>query len=370
MKLLSMFAGAGGLDIGFESAGFEHVQAMDNDVWACETLKRNRPQWNVSCEDARQYSPPVNEQIDCVIAGFPCQGFSLGGHRRPHDDRNSLYLEVVRIAKEIQPRLIVIENVLNLRTMKDPETGKPFSETIADALRAIGYEVRFEVFRVSGYGVPQTRRRFVFFAVLGGFPPEFRFPAPDEREATAREWLWDLAHDEGISLPNHSVSWGFNSGVHTATGKRVTHRDPIVPVRFSRTASDGTPIRDWDAPFPAIDTATLWGFAQGGVEAARFEKDRATGAFVRNPDATVKLWRIQASRLRPLTHRELARLQTFPDDWEFIGGAGSDIHKQIGNAVPVAFASRIGRAAFALLTAVATGTAYPDLDQSRTPTLF
>lgn len=370
MKLLSLFSGAGGLDLGFESAGFEHVLALDSDPSSCATLRKNRPTWEVVQQDARLFNPKESPSVDCLIAGFPCQGFSLGGKRDPEDDRNSLYLEVVRTAQVLRPSVVVIENVLNLRTMKDPLSNKPFAETIADALRKIGYEVRYEVFRVSHYGVPQTRRRFVFIAALNGFPKDFFFPQPDKEESTARQWLWDLAHDENITLPNHEVLWGFPSSVHTSTGKRVSKRDSILPVRFSRTASDGNPVRDWDAPFPTVDTGTMWGFAQGNVQAARFEKDRTNGAFVRNPDATVRLWRIEASRLRALTHRELARLQTFPDDWVFEGDVSRDVHRQIGNAVPVAFAARIGRTVAALIEAKQKGLSYSSPDGAHPSTLF
>jgi DNA (cytosine-5)-methyltransferase 1 len=364
-----MFAGAGGLDLGFEEAGFDILEATDWNAEACATLRRNRPGWRVIETDAKLYVPSISKDVDCLIGGFPCQGFSLGGHREESDERNTLYKEMVRVIDLVQPRVVVMENVLNLRTMEDPETGKPFAEVIADAMRSIGYEVRYDTFRVSEFGTPQTRRRFVFIAVRGEFPKDFHFPVPDATLANAREWLWDLAHDEDIVLPNHEVVWKFNSEVHTATGEPVEAGAPILPVRFSRTASDGNPVRNWDKPFPAIDTGTVWGFAQGNVVAARVEKDRKSGKNVRNPDATVQLWRISASRLRTLTTRELARLQTFPDDWVFEGSA-SDAQMQIGNAVPVAFAARIAHMVEALLESLERGTSYRD-PQLRVPsTLF
>ena len=125
------------------------------------------------------------------------------------------------------------------------------------------------------------------------------------------------------------------------TGSLCDASQEAVPVRLSRTASDGNPLRSLDKPFPAIDTATIWGWAQGDVKATRCHKDRVKGKFIRNPNADVTLWRVSASRLRSFTHREYARLQTFPDDWEFIGHNKRSIHLQIGNAVPVAFAERL-----------------------------
>jgi DNA (cytosine-5)-methyltransferase 1 len=117
-----------------------------------------------------------------------------------------------------------------------------------------------------------------------------------------------------------------------------------VPVRISRTASDGHPVRSYDRPFPAIDTATVWGFAQGRVSAERVVKDRTRELFIRNPNATAKLWRITAQRMRTFTTREYARLQTFPDNWAFMGNTKRDVQLQIGNAVPVHFAKRIAMA--------------------------
>lgn len=129
--------------------------------------------------------------------------------------------------------------------------------------------------------------------------------------------------------------------VHTTLGGRVRKDEPILPIRISRTASDGNPIRSFDSPFPAIDTATVWGFAQGNVKAERVAKDRTTEKYIRNPGADVTLWRISAKRMRTFTAREYARLQTFPDDWAFIGANKREVQLQIGNAVPVRFARAI-----------------------------
>ena len=139
---------------------------------------------------------------------------------------------------------------------------------------------------------------------------------------------------------------------------------------FSRTASDGNPVRSFDRPFPAVDTATVWGWAQGNVQAVRVKKDRGKGAkFVRNRDAKVKLWRISASRLRSMTHREMARLQTFPDDWGFEGESLRDVQIQVGNAVPVRFAKRLGENVHRALDCLASGNDFYD-ESAAEPSLF
>ena len=342
------------MDLGFEQAGFRHGFSSDIDEWSVKTLKENRPNWDVLEADVQDLSGRDLPDTDVILAGFPCQGFSLGGNRQADDKRNYLFRDVVRLTKQKRPRFVVIENVLNLRTMKEPESGRPFVDLISSEFEKLGYHVRFNVFRVSEHGVPQTRRRFIFIASKDRFPSSFSWLHP-EIETPASRYLGDLFETPGLSLPNHNVEWGFNSRVHQATGENFDPSEMPIPCRFSRTGSDGNPIRDLVKPFPAIDTATIWGWAQGNVVAMRKEKDRSEAAFVRNPNSTVKLWRISASRLRSFTDREYARLQTFPDHWVFHGNNKRHIHKQIGNAVPVQFALRIGQLIANLSKSQSTG---------------
>lgn len=340
---LSLFSGAGGLDLGFEKAGFIHTESSDILGVAVRTLLRNRPKWNILQQDIRDYTPSFRKDLDVLLAGFPCQGFSLGGKREASDIRNTLYKQVIRIANIMQPRIIIMENVLNLRTMIYPDTGKPFATQISEELAGIGYTTIFQSFKVSQYGVPQTRRRFIFFAYKNPEFCRFRFPKPG-KETTIRNFIYDLGQDSSIVLPNHNPEWGFKSYAHTETHEPYDLSDIAIPVRFSRTASEGNPVRNFDAPFPAVDTATVWGWAIGNIVATRIEKNRYNDIYVRNPKSDAKLWRISASKLRPFTAREYARLQTFPDDWIFEGDNKRDIQLQIGNAVPVVFAKEIAMA--------------------------
>ena len=340
-SVLSLFCGAGGLDLGFEAEGFSLLEAIDINPWCVKTLQKNRPEWKVVLGDVCSYHPQLIEQPDVLLAGVPCQGFSLGGNRQEHDKRNLLYKEVIRVADICQPRVIVIENVLNLRTMRAPDTKRLYTEQIVGELRQIGYQVFYDIFKVCQYGVPQTRRRFVFICFKDKSPQRYLLPQP-EPITTIREFLYDLGQGNISALPNHNPQWGFRSAVHIETGESF-NLEEVVPVRLSRTASDGNPIRSFDAPFPAIDTATIWGWAQGNVVASRYPKDRVNGKFVRNLNADVTLWRVTASRIRSFTYREYARLQTFPDDWVFVGDNKRDVHLQIGNAVPVRFAEHLAR---------------------------
>jgi len=366
LTAISMFSGAGGLDLGFEAAGFATVAAVDHDPNAVDTLRKNRPEWNPVEADIRDWTPEgLPGTPDVLLAGPPCQGFSLGGNRQAADDRNGLFREVCRIAQQVRPRVVIIENVLNLRTMLHPDTGQPFIKEIAVSLAEVGYgDIAWDVFKMDGHGVPQTRRRFIFVAFRNRAPDDWHFPTPSGYEPI-RCWLWDLAHNDKISLPNHDPSWGFKSQVHADRGIDPGQDAAISVVRFSRTASDGNPIRDWDRSFPAVDTATVWGLAQGHVSARRQPRDRSNNAkFVRNPNTDVTLWRVQADRLRSLTHREYARLQTFPDSWEFVGGNKRDVHIQIGNAVPIQFAERLGHNIREALRALDTGQAFPQQEDA------
>jgi len=335
-----LFSGAGGLDLGFEKEGFIHTESNEILDCAVNTLRLNRPDWDVFHGDVREYTPRFKKGLDVLLAGFPCQGFSLGGNRDENDERNSLYREVIRIAKMMKPRMIVMENVLNLRTMTHPETNKPFAQQIADELLAIGYKTNFDFFKVSGFGVPQIRRRFIFVAYRDDNLSHFRFPQPSSA-TTIKNFIFDLGQSTDIDLPNHDPIWGFRSYAHTETNAPYQDSETAVPVRLSRTASEGNPIKDFASPFPAIDTATVWGWAIGNVVANRIDKDRNNAMFVRNPESTAKLWRISASKIRAFTAREYARIQTFPDDWIFWGNNKRDYQLQIGNAVPVIFAQKI-----------------------------
>lgn len=337
---LSLFAGAGGLDLGFDIQGFEHTESNEILKCAVDTLRTNKPDWNIVHQDVREYNPSFKKGLDVLLAGFPCQGFSLGGNRDENDERNTLYKEVIRVGKMMNPRVILLENVLNLRTMKHPKTGLPFAKQIANELLAIGYHTKFEFFRVSEHGVPQTRRRFIFIASKDPGLNKFRFPQAG-KNTTIRDFIYDLGQNLNIKIANHNASWGFKSFAHTETNHKIKSTDVAIPIRLSRTASDGNPIRKFDEPFPAIDTATVWGWAQGNIEAKRISKDRSKSKFVRNPDSKAKLWRISASRIRPFTAREYARLQTFPDNWLFKGKNKRELQLQIGNAVPVEFARRL-----------------------------
>jgi DNA (cytosine-5)-methyltransferase 1 len=319
-KVTSLFCGAGGFDLGFELEGYQIIDRIDNNQGCIDTIKLNRPSAQARCMDVRDYNAHDAKGTDVLLAGFPCQGFSTGGHRNPHDERNNLYREVLRIAAIAKPKIVVMENVLNLDHMKFPGTSKSFAKHIAEEFNGIGYTVCLKSHNVCHFNVPQKRRRFVFVCFLGNPSYNGWWREKTGHTTLARMFLENIPCDAA----NHNPSWGLGDSVHEETGEPLD-QEPPIPVRLSRTASLGHPIRNLDQPFQTIDTGTNWGWAQGNVSAKKVDG----------------LWRITASKIRQFTCREYARLQTFPDNWIFDAKSKTDCRTQVGNAVPVNFARHI-----------------------------
>ena len=141
MRHVSLFSGGGGLDLGLEEAGFEPLVCLDNDPVACETLRYNRPSWNVVCQDIREFDARKYAGADLVAGGPPCQGFSTAGKGDPEDPRNFLWQEYFRVVEEVQPEAIILENVSALSNKRNGDhlTG------IITALGAQGYNFKLDV---------------------------------------------------------------------------------------------------------------------------------------------------------------------------------------------------------------------------------
>lgn len=275
MKLLSLFTGAGGFDLGFEDAGFTIVEAVERDRDCVATIRLNRPNWRVSEMDIRSYDPAV--EVDAITAGPPCQGYAASGPRNPADVRNALYREIVRITHKLRPRVVVVETVPGAATLKPQGRVHGFDRRIARAFRGIDYKVRIVKLDLSVHGVPQIRTRI--FIIAGQDLIGDVIPTAAERSAVTA-WITPRA----TALIR--TDW-------------KTRQRRVYPV---------------DGPAPTIDTGGRLAWVNG----------------------------------QPLNLVELARLQTFPTGWRFCGSASS-IKRQIGNAVPPAFAARLGAKIFAHL---------------------
>ena len=322
---LELFAGAGGLALGMHFAGFRHILLNEIDAMASETLRINRPDWNVLEGDVHKIDfTPLRGLVDFVSGGFPCQAFSYAGKKGGlNDTRGTLFFELARAVKEIQPKVFMGENVKGLLSHDDGRT----LEIIRNAIAELGYTlVEPRVLKAVMYQVPQKRERLILVAIRNDIAPhvEFHWPAPYKRIMTLRDAFFkgklykkDVPASEGQTYPEKK--------------RRV----------LSMVPEGG----DWrDLPEDVAKDFMGASFYLGGGKtgmARRLSMDEPSLTLTCAP-AQKQTERCHPTETRPLTVREYARIQTFPDEWMFAGTV-SDQYKQIGNAVPVNLSYAIGR---------------------------
>jgi DNA (cytosine-5)-methyltransferase 1 len=345
MRVISLYSGAGGMDYGFEAAGFETVVALEIDHDCCETLRRNRG-WPVI--ERSIFDLPARELLetaslrpgdaDLLIGGPPCQPFSKSGYwatgdsRRLGDPRANTLTAYMRMVEACLPRAFVLENVQGLAFDGKDEGLRMILKCVRDVNRRCGtsYAPHFRVVNAAQYGVPQTRERFFLVASREG--REFSFPAPRFGQTSRQPTLFDGA---GKLLP-YRTAWD-------ALGDL-----PLDP------AEDLKPRGRWAALLPSIPEGHnyLWHTNRGGG-LPLFGWRRRYWTFLLKLAKNRPSWTIQAQpgpaigpfhwRSRLLSMRELCRLQTFPDNVVIFGGRGS-IQRQVGNAVPSLLTEVLGRA--------------------------
>ena len=291
MNVVSLFSGAGGLDLGFILAGHKIIWANDLYCDAVETYRKNIG-GHVVCEDIKNVKTSDIPDCDIVIGGFPCQGFSVANWKRHVDDeRNVLYKQLMRVIDEKRPKFFLAENVKGLTNM---EKGEVFKLVLQD-FESIGYKVKWKVLNAADYGVPQTRQRVIITGVRKDIDFEYEYPVPthDKNGANGlKKWvsvteaLRDLPDpDKDNDLPNHTYS------------------------KYKLNFSNYIGHRKLDPEKPAT-TVTARGDDKGGV------------VILPHPNAT-----------RRMSCREVATIQSFPLNFEFYG-SNSSVYRQIGNAVP------------------------------------
>lgn len=313
---IELFAGAGGLALGLEQAGFDGLAYVEMNRDACSTLRLNRPDWNIIEGDVHDVDfSEYDGKVDLVSGGFPCQAFSLAGKRLGFEDiRGTLFAEIIRCVNETHPKMLLMENVKGLLSH---DGGRTF-DTIRYEVEKAGYSLQWKIMNASYYGVGQARERIVMIGIRDDLADSvsFEYPAPDNAQTTLREALDGVPDSPGmtyseskrkvldlvppggcwIDLPQKVAQEYMKGSYYSSGGKRGMAR------RLS-----------WDKPCLTLTTSP-----------SQKQTERC------HPDET-----------RPLTVREYARVQSFPDGWKFTGGIGSQ-YKQIGNAVPVEMARRIG----------------------------
>lgn len=320
--VLELFAGAGGLAIGLEKAGLKCVALNEIDRWAAETLRINRPNWNVVEGDIRELSfKHLENQIDVVTGGFPCQAFSYAGKRFGFSDaRGTLFYEFARTVKDTQPKICIGENVKGLQ---NHDSGRTL-ETMIAILDEIGYRVLDpKVLKAIYHNVPQKRERLILVGIRKDLDVSFEYPKPNKKVYTLKD-----------ALKKGSL---FNSNVPESLGTKY-------PVSKKRILDLVPPGGYWrDLPLDLQKEYMQKSFYLGGGKtgmARRISWDEPSLTLTCSP-AQKQTERCHPDETRPFTVREYARIQTFPDDWTFSGPVSAQ-YKQIGNAVPVNMAKEIG----------------------------
>ena len=321
---IELFAGAGGLALGLEQAGIEHVLLNEIDRHACDTLRKNRPNWNIAEGDISQIDfTPYKGKVDIVTGGFPCQTFSYAGQKMGFEDaRGTMFYEFARCIKEVSPSICIGENV---RGLLNHDGGKTL-QSMVSILEELGYDViKPQVLRAINYKVPQKRERLIIIGIKKGSGIKFEYPKPQPHIYNLKDAL--------------KKGRLFNKDVGKSIGQ-------TYPKRKKEILNMVPPGGYWrDLPIDVQKEYMLKSFYLGGGKtgmARRISWDEPSLTLTCAP-AQKQTERCHPDETRPFQVKEYARIQTFPDNWEFSGSMNQQ-YKQIGNAVPVNLAYFIGQA--------------------------
>lgn len=324
-KSIELFAGAGGLALGLEQAGFKHIGLVEIDKAAADTLIANRQKWKILCEDIKEVAARDLEQefginkyeLDLLSGGAPCQSFSYAGKRLGLEDvRGTMFYHYATFLHKLQPKMFLFENV---RGLLSHDKGQTYA-TILDIFENEGYTTFYKVLNAWDYGVPQKRERLITIGIRNDLAKkaEFSFPIPHDYKPVMRDVKLDVNPDA------------------TECTRYSAYKENI----FAMVPAGGC-WRDIDQEVAKEYMKTCW-FMGGG----RTGILRRIGLY--EPSLTVltnpgmkQTDRCHPLEVRPFSYRENARIQTFPDEWVFCGKL-SDKYKQVGNAVPVNLAKEIG----------------------------
>jgi len=333
-KLVELFAGGGGLALGLEKAGFKSTLLNEIDKSACETLKYNRPHWNIIQDDISNLNfSELKGKVDLLTGGFPCQPFSYAGKQLGFKDiRGTLVFEMSRAINEIKPKFFLAENV---KALKQNDGGSTL-QTIINIMEDLGYKIiENNIYNSMFFKVPQKRERLIIIGVRADLYNANMFspPSPYHRILTLRD-----AFKQGELYDND---------VPSSIGQKYPPRKQDI---LSFVPEGGY----WrDLPINLQKEYMQGSFYLGGGKtgmARRLAWDEPSLTLTCSP-AQKQTERCHPSENRPLTTREYARIQTFPDDWVF-KGSSTQIYKQIGNAVPVNLALAIGRSIIKMLNSI------------------
>ena len=321
---IELFAGAGGLALGLEKAGFNTIGLIEYDKDAADTLKKNRPGWNVinddiasiSSQNLERYFSISKGDLDLLSGGAPCQAFSYAGKRLGLEDaRGTLFYHYAVFLQKLQPKAFLFENV---RGLVNHDRGRTY-QTILDIFTAEGYTVQTEVLNAWDYGVAQKRERLIMVGIRNDLTDRVWIdpPQPHKYRPVLRDILFDVPKSEGAQYSEH---------------KRKIFE--IVP--------PGGYWRDIPEEIAKEYMKSCW-YMEGGRTGIlrRLSMDEPSLTVLTSPSQK-QTDRCHPLEARPFTIRENARCQCFPDDWAFCGSVGSQ-YKQVGNAVPVQLAYEVAK---------------------------
>ena len=321
---IELFAGAGGLALGVEKAGFNTLGLIEFDKDAADTLKKNRPNWNVinddianiSCLDLEKYFSIKKGELDLLSGGAPCQAFSYAGKRLGLEDaRGTLFYHYALFLEKLQPKMFLFENVRGLLTH---DHGKTYS-TMLDIFTRAGYTIDKQVLNAWNYGVPQKRERLITIGIRNDLvgKTEYRFPKAHSYKPVLRDVLLDCPDGPGVPY-----------------GEKKRKIFELVPA--------GGYWRDIDPAIAKEYMKSCWDMEGGRTGILRRMSLDEPSLTVLTSPSQKQTERCHPLEARPFTVRENARCQTFPDDWEFCGNISAQ-YKQVGNAVPVNLAYDIAK---------------------------
>ncbi len=320
-NVLELFAGAGGLALGLEEAGFNDVGLVELDKHAAATLRLNRPKWNVIEKDITEITStkngifdyiPRDTEIDLLSGGYPCQAFSYAGKKQGLEDtRGTLFYHYAKIMEQVKPKMFLVENVKGLTTHDHGRTLK----TMINVFENLGYRTTYRVLNAWNYGVAEKRERMVLVGIRQDLNGTYKFPKPHTYKPVLRDVLKNVPESSGqtFSAAKKRVLDLVPAGGYWRDLPDEIAKEYMGKSYFSGGGRTGMARRlSWDEPSLTLTTSP-----------SQKQTERC------HPDET-----------RPFTTREYARIQSFPDDWQFSGGIGA-IYKQIGNAVAVNFGKEV-----------------------------
>ena len=323
-KSIELFAGAGGLALGLEQAGFNHLGLIEFDKSAADTLKHNRPKWNVLNEDIENVVKrnledefKINKyELDLLSGGAPCQSFSYAGKKLGLEDtRGTMFYHYAIFLNKLQPKIFLFENV---RGLLSHDKGKTF-KIICDIFNQEGYEINYDILNSLDYSVAQKRERLIIIGIRNDLKDKikFNFPVKHKKKLVLRDILKNVPISECAKYSKEKEKI-FNL---VPPGGYWRDIDPTIAKEYMKKC--------WDM-----------GGGRTGI-LRRLSLDEPCLTILTSPQMK-QTERCHPTETRPFSIRESARIQSFPDDWEFLGTLSSK-YKQIGNAVPCNLAKELGK---------------------------